>query len=558
MRKANQSLTTPLSFEDVMGNVFGEIENSISPKVITLDDIYIRPKEGERLIKLVPNRMQRKFIDYLGIDPYQKFAMRGRREIMLKARQLGFTTIVSLLFLLDTLTHPYTYSVIVAHDADTTAMVFDIVRRAYENLPPDKKPETKYNSKTELSFPALDSKIYVGTAGSRSFGRATTVNNALLTEVASYDDAESLISGLLQAVPSTGNVILESTAEGMGTYYHQEYEKALNNDSIFTPHFSAWFLDDKYQIPVPSDFQLTEEEEKFGKTYSLSLEQINWYRHKKKELRHLVTQEYPSTPEEAFLSAGGDFFDSGILMEYILGAKLIQTVDKPDRSVLPVTYSYALNQKRGTLNIYKYPVPGHRYIITGDTSEGEEQKDTDFSAGDVIDVETWEQVAHIHGKFEPDKFAHLLMEIGHWYNHGLLVIERNNHGHTTLNEIKNHSTYGLMNSTKWGGLYMHKEYDAKNRQFTYKPGFPTNVKNKPMMLDALDEQTKERAIIINHTPSLVEMKNYKILKNGKYGAPKGLHDDRVISLALGAYILKNPPKFDREVKKSTIKRGRYV
>lgn len=561
MSRIKSQITRPQTLDEVLSNVFKEIEQKVSPTVVTFNDLWIRPKEGDKLLNLGENlnHMQLSFLkDKLGINPYEKFTLRNQKWIKLKARQLGFTTLIAATFFCDTVNNPLRYSVIMAHDEATTKKIFEIIKRFYDNLPEEKKPSTKYNTKTDLTFDELDSQFYVGTAGSKSFGQGTTVNNVLCSEAASYVDFQSIRSNLFQTVPSSGNIIIESTAEGVGNEFHVEYLAAQDGDSIFKDDFSPWFDDPTYVTQPPDDFIPTQEELELCKLYNLSFDQICWYRDKARELKHELKQEYPCSPEEAFISAGGDFFDGPTLQEYIKTAKTLRVLDVPPIHVLPLLHKEIIRPKRGTLSLYQKPIKGHRYILTADSSAGEEDTKSDFSNVDILDVDTCAQVGTLHGKIEPHILARLLCELGDYYNHALLVPERNNHGHTVINEILNHTKYGKMEPTKWGGLYFHKEYDAATRQHTTKPGLLTTARTKFLIIDALNDLTLNRELAISHSPTLIEMLNFKSLGKGKYGAPPGLKDDRVMSLGIGAFILQNLPKKQVPKPSKVLRKGEFI
>jgi hypothetical protein len=173
----------------------------------------------------------------------------GIREVLLKARQFGFSTLILGLFFLATINHPHTSTVVVAHDADSTERMFQIVQRFYESLPASRRAKTRYANRREYLWPEIDSSFFVGTAGAKDFGRGSTINNAHLSEVAFWPDAEDLVAGLLQAVPADGNVIIETTANGLGNWSYKEYQAARRRESVFVPRFYAWFLDDSYRLP---------------------------------------------------------------------------------------------------------------------------------------------------------------------------------------------------------------------------------------------------------------------------------------------------------------------
>lgn len=268
----------------------------------SLSDLHIRTKQRE-LLPLAPNPVQQRYLDTLLPGWRDRpFGLRGVRDQVLKARQHGISTLVLALFFLDTINTPHTYTVVLADTADNTRRLFQIIKRYYDSLPAHRRPRTKYNSVTELFFPDLDSTIYVGTAGAKSFGRGSTVNNVLASEAAFWPDAENVLAGLLQAVPASGNVIVESTANG-ANWFHDAYWSSHRDGQPYRTIFLPWSLNSDYRIHPAPGFVPDGQEMLLMQAHGLDLAQIAWRRRKKRELGRLFAQEYPLTADEAFLSS---------------------------------------------------------------------------------------------------------------------------------------------------------------------------------------------------------------------------------------------------------------
>jgi hypothetical protein len=233
------------------------------------------------------------------------------RDIILKARQEGFSSLILALFTYDFLFKPNSTSVSISYEAGAAEKLLDKVKLYVKNL----GVPMKYNSRQEMYNEAIGSTFYLGTAAALRTGRGQTITNLHASEAAFYKDGYTLMTGLLQAVPANGRVILESTANGMGDYYHKEWVKGVNGDGAFTPHFFSWKDHDEYQIPVDRTFKPTQEETTEMIEYGLSKEQIHWKREKLKEFKTIdeFNQEYPITPEVAFISSGNPVFDIKVL-----------------------------------------------------------------------------------------------------------------------------------------------------------------------------------------------------------------------------------------------------
>ncbi len=131
----------------------------------------------------------------------------------------------------------------------------------------------------------------------------------------------------------------------------------------------------------------------------------------------------------------------------------------------------------------------------------------------------------------PAQFARLLGAAGHYYREALLGVERNNHGHSVLNT--------LMNEVQYTNLYRHVDYhDPYN--YGQLPGWPTNAKTKPVMVDDLDEAISEGHLRIHSADLVRECLTYVVDDAGATGAQPGHHDDRVIAAAIAWQLRKRP------------------
>ena len=187
-------------------------------------------------MKLVPNRAQRE---------YAKTC--SRRNIVLKARQMGMTTYVAARFFLQTITQPGTLTVQVAHSQESAEEIFMIVRRFWENLPKKLRQGALVTSRAnirQLVFPQLDSEYRVATAADPNAGRGMTIHGLHCSEVARWPrDAEETLASLRSAVPEDGEVVLESTPNGAGGIFYEEWQRA--EETGYTQHFFPWWYDDE-------------------------------------------------------------------------------------------------------------------------------------------------------------------------------------------------------------------------------------------------------------------------------------------------------------------------
>lgn len=211
------------------------------------------------------------------------------RDIILKARQQGFSSVILAQFTADFILKEHSYNVVVADIDDNAEGLLKRVKyylQCYEAITGVKVP-LKYNSKSELYNPVMDTTYSIGTAKNTQFGRSKTITNLHLSEAAFYPNLEDMIAGAGQAVVEQGRLIIETTANGFN-YFKTFWDECSLGNMPYKPLF--------YKA---SDFYSAEFLEK-----------------KKLELKKKYQQEYPETPEEAFLTSGDLYFDSEALQWY--------------------------------------------------------------------------------------------------------------------------------------------------------------------------------------------------------------------------------------------------
>jgi len=240
-------------------------------------------------------------------------AATGRvRALILKGRQQGCSTYVGARYYQRTTWAKGIRTFILTHEDQATQNLFEMVNRYHEHCPMFVRPSTGAANAKELFFDKLDSGYKVGTAGTKGVGRSSTIQLFHGSEVAFWPHAETHAAGVLQAVPDEDGteVILESTANGVGNLFHQKWTDAERGVGDFIAVFVPWFWQEEYQKSVPEGFEMSEEDRQYAETYGLTLEQMAWRRNKIAELKdaNLFKQEYPATAAEAFQMSGHDSF----------------------------------------------------------------------------------------------------------------------------------------------------------------------------------------------------------------------------------------------------------
>ncbi len=206
---------------------------------------------------------------------------------------------------------------ILTHALDATQNLYKMAQRFHEHCPLLVRPQITTSNAKELIFGSLDSGYKIGTAENKSVGRSSTIQLFHGSEVAFWANASDHAKGILQAIPSTRGTeaILESTANGIGNYFHEQWQLAESGLSEFWPHFVPWFWQREYRKEVEEPLDLTDEEVDLIAHYDLKYDQINWRRSKIIELSvgggdgsKSFKQEYPCNPQEAFQTTGEDVF----------------------------------------------------------------------------------------------------------------------------------------------------------------------------------------------------------------------------------------------------------
>jgi hypothetical protein len=270
--------------------------------------LFIRAKSG-KVQGLRLNRAQQFIHERLE----EQLAATGRvRALILKGRQQGCSTLIGARFYKHTSMASGIRTFILTHEDAATQNLFEMVNRYHEHCPEDMRPSTGAANAKELFFDQLDSGYKVGTAGTKGVGRSSTIQLFHGSEVAFWPHAETHAAGVLQAVPDEDGteIILESTANGMGNLFHQKWVDAERGTGDFIAIFVPWYWQEEYRKPLPPDFAKAAEEAEYARLYGLDDEQIAWRRNKIAELKDpaLFKQEYPATAAEAFQMSGHDSY----------------------------------------------------------------------------------------------------------------------------------------------------------------------------------------------------------------------------------------------------------
>lgn len=426
-----------------------------------------------------------------------------RRNIVLKARQLGVTTYVAARFFIQTITRPGTMTVQVAHTEDSAEAIFTIVRRFWENLPERMRRGALRASRAnvrQLVFPALDSEYRVETADDNA-GRGMTIHQLHCSEVSRWPrGGRETLASLRAAVVPNGEIVLESTACGAAGVFYEEWQKA--EETGYTRHFFPWWYDKSYREDGRRSklMPLSHEEKALVEQHGLNLGQIAWRRKQWQTMRGLAAQEYAEDPVSCFLASGECVFDLAAI----------------ERAAAHAGHA-AESQENGRLLIWLPPNRrgANQYIIGVDTAGGGAAGD--YSCAQVIERSMGLQCAELHGHFPPFELARRVAALGHIYENALVAVERNNQGHGVLAHLKD---IGYENLYGQGG----------------QEGWLTSVVTRPAMIENLAAVLVEQPELFRSLRLLEEMKTFVRHADGHAEAAEGAHDDCVMAMAIALAV----------------------
>jgi hypothetical protein len=370
------------------------------------------------------------------------------------------------------------------------------------NGPP---PQMGFDSKLMMTFPKRHSTFYIGTAGSKTFGRGDTITHLHCTEYAFWEVTREHTAGLFQAAAFAKRIVIECTANGFNHFYRMA-QRAEKGRGDYRLHFFGWYQDPYAYRDLDPDFQFEQDDlDYFAQMEEelhqpLTPEQRYWYIMKREEFMEtdddtegmmLMKQEYPTVPEEAFIATG---------------AKVFRRINYEERKPVRV---------EGRLRVWEEPVEDAEYVIGSDISGG---LGRDYSVVKVIRVSTLEEVASYRNNWiSPSDFAHKLDEIGRLYNEAFIVPESNNHGVLTIDVLKR--IYPISR------LYHRLVPDAKYKNRKKKVlGFLGSYKSVIYSLNTLKLYIR-RGLLIHDSVGFEELRSLEETDSGNYEAPEGQHDD---------------------------------
>lgn len=491
--------------------------------------LKIKTKSGT----VVPFRLNDAQRKLYAVAKRQQDAGKPVRLIILKARQLGFSTLTEGLIFHACATRKNVNALIVAHREDATANLFRMSKLFYDELPAPVKPMLRASNAQELVFenpsklrserearPGLRSRIRCATAGGRGIGRSDTLQCVHLSEYAFWPDGAdgkaSTLAGILQAVPSLPGtmVVIESTANGFEEF-KERWDAAVAGENDFEPVFFAWFENPDYSMPVVPGTEWTPEERDLKAAYQLTDEQLQWRRwciaNNCGGSLDMFRQEYPASPGEAFLHSGTGVFDN----EQIV-LRLERLPEPAGRGEF--TDGEWTESETGAITLYELPEDGVPYVLGGDTAgEG-----SDYFTAIVIDNVSGRIAAKLRQKYSEPEYVRQIDALGRFYNNALVAIETN------------FSTYPVMKlqEMEYPNQYSREREDTYTRQMKKSYGFRTDRQSRPRAIANLVEVFSSHPEWFTDRELLEEMLTFCYNEDHRPEALAGKHDDLVMGAAI--------------------------
>lgn len=485
--------------------------------------IQTKKAGGKTLLKLKPAQRL-----------LQRYLMVWNWLLVLKARQVGVSTFFLLFHLDRTLFTPNCNTCILAHKRESLVKLFRIIKIAYESCPDSfqladgriwHKPKAKYDTKNELYFEGLDSRIYVALEV-----RSDTLHGLHVSEKAHIKNAEDVLTATYGALVDDAVVTGETTANGLGGVFYEEWE---NEESHFAKVFIGYQDDPDYCDHIDDEkgflATLTEEEKKVLTLPRMKPGNIAWRRRKLsvKANRKKFKQEFPATPQEAFITSGKSPFDRELITDWII-REPVET------------------RMEGHLKIWVPPIKGRRYLMACDcasgegeeirSDDGEPEGGTDYSSVGVWDCVTMQMVAHFRAKHPYSTLHKVVWELGKEYGWPYLVIEMQDHGLTVMNNVISH--VGMPEGTQPYPQHMihtTEVLDSKTKAKQKKWGWWTTTRTRPLIIDRMENAIAEQEVKIYDRKAQSEFLTFIINKLGKAEAMEGYKDDIVLQSCIAIY-----------------------
>lgn len=500
-------------------------------------DQMLKLGSQERILNLykIQDKLSRKAVFFVPNYGQQKYLKnKGRHNIILKCRQVGFTTLSCVRALDLVLWEANTRTGILSHRKTLVDTIFtDITKFCYDNF-----LETwgHLYTPTEISSAAnclsfkddgLGRKLNSSIRIMFDF-RGKTINYLHVSEASRVESKR--LSGSISSVPDNGEVTLESTAFGRGGAFYNFWKlwKAMGVSAPYKGHFIPWFE----QYPeVPEDWytndkvEYTLKEIQLIKDYNLESYHILWRRwcieFKCNGDEQEFETEYPTNDRDCFYSGGSNVFPSNVIrMQEKFTRVPIQVgfLVKEDKKIKLID-----DEKEGIVTLWNKLDVSHTYVIGADPAGG---VGGDYACAYIKDQITKKYVGRIYGQIEPKDFANVLYLLAKMFGNAWICFEYNNHGHTVHHVLRE--------EIKYPNLYRRKVFDEVTQKTTHKIGFVTTNSNKILLTDNFKNNCRSGDSILQDEGLVDEMTTFIQSSSPKgrtvvRAAADGSYDDKVMA-----------------------------
>lgn len=464
------------------------------------------------------------------------------RILILKGRQQGMSTFSQGYLTWKMLTAPRVKCLTVGHVLSAVHDIFDKFHVMISELPNELKcgiEAFKRGRRCVFSKPMRGQYRADSAEKPDDVGRAGTFQHLHLTEIPQWANPELSMQAVLACVPDTGDttIIIESTAKGRGNWFYEAWVDAVakvnsGEEPEFFPVFVPWFKTKRYaRSPRSGEPGLSAKERLFGEKYSLTDEQVFWYRGQRTRLGDRVVEEFPSEWEEAFISSGSPFFRSEAL-EFCRS-----NVTTPLRrgmfrtsTVKGVSRASFEDAPFGPTWIFEEPTRDGRYSIGVDFSSGQS---SDYSAIAVVDVDEKRVVATHRSKSLPDDVLNEAFILGTVYNGAVVVPERTGMGHALVDR--------LVNALKYANVFRDRDRTKVGSSKATRFGWSTTEQSRKRMLEDLSSLVHRNEMCIPCSRVCCEMETFVFVNPTRAEADGNNHDDMIMSLAMAVQGFRQSP-----------------
>jgi hypothetical protein len=447
------------------------------------------------------------------------------RIIVLKARQLGMSTASAAVLFNWMQIFPGSQGLTIAHDTETSQSLFEKIQTGWDYWPFNSLRSLKHSTQRRLTWAETGSSMRIATANNVKSGRGRTIQALHASEVAFWEDPETLMTGLAQTIPNDHGtiVIMESTANGIGNYWWSMWQDAVAEENDYVPLFFPWYHHPEYQIEDTwlTKTDLDEYEYWLYQDLEVDLEHIAWRRWAIQNLCHgdeaQFKQEYPATAAEAFLTTGRHVFPLQRLAECYRPMKgqrcfLRFEAGRYERIADPL----------GPMTIFRWPGMDEEYMVAGDPSRTIQG---DPACIQVINRRSFEQVAVWHGQIDPVSFADELAKIGRYYNNAVVTTEIEGGGYATI---------GALVKGGYPRIWQHRWADKHQGKIGQNFGWSTNYQRKHWAVGDTIKLLSDRSITIHDEKTYNQMVSYQVINQyGEMGGPRDGNDDAVMAFVIG-------------------------